>query len=136
MGCSQIIDVYHRVPISQRQIAQQFGVALSFVQKLLKQYRETGEIAPKVRTQQTQPKLNAEDLNVLREIVETNNDATLEELRHLLADKIGILMGCSTLHRMLRRLNLTLKKNTTRDRKRNRKSATATVRFLGSCARY
>jgi transposase len=111
-------------------------VSLSFVQKFLKQYRETGKIAPKVRSQQTPPKLNAEGLNVLLEIVQTNNDATLEEIRNLLASKTGVLMSISTLHRRLGHLKLTLKKNTTCNGKRNRESSTATVRFLGNCAGY
>ena len=62
----KIIDVYTQTNKSQRQISKQFNVALSFVQKLLKQYRETGNIAPKVRTQQTPTKLNQSSLNVLR----------------------------------------------------------------------
>lgn len=49
----KIIDTYFEGGISQRQLAKRFRVALSFVEKLLKQYRETGSIAPKVRTQQT-----------------------------------------------------------------------------------
>jgi len=46
-----------------------------------RQRRETGSIAPKVRTQQTPSKLNSEQLTVLVRLVEKNNDATLEELR-------------------------------------------------------
>ncbi|MEO1510410.1 MAG: IS630 family transposase, partial [Cyanobacteria bacterium J06633_23] len=52
----KIVDAYDRGDISQRGLANQFGVAKSFVQKLLKQRRETNSIAPKVREQQTQPK--------------------------------------------------------------------------------
>jgi transposase len=37
----KILDTYHTEPISQKAIAKRFSVALSFVQKLLKQYRET-----------------------------------------------------------------------------------------------
>ena len=37
----KIRDVYHNEPLSQRAIANRFCVALSFVQKLVKQYRET-----------------------------------------------------------------------------------------------
>lgn len=132
----KIIEVYTEGNLSQRQLAQHFRVSLSFVQKLLKQYRETGKIAPKVRNQQTPPKLNAEGLNVLREIVQTNNDATLEEIRNLLALKTGVLMGISTLHRRLCHLKLTLKKNITRNGERNRESSTATFRVLGDCAEY
>ncbi len=106
----KIIDVYNEGNISQRQLAKQFRVALSFIQKLLKQYRQTGNIAPKVRRQQTPTKLNPKELKVLQELVDRNNDATLEELRHQLASKTGVLIGRSTVDRMLRRLNLTLKK--------------------------
>jgi len=42
----KIMDVYHNEPLSPRAIANRFCVALSFVQKLIKQYRETQNIAP------------------------------------------------------------------------------------------
>lgn len=106
----KIIDTYFEGVISQRQLAKRFRVALSFVEKLLKQYRETGSIAPKVRIQQTPTKLNQEQLNVLDSIVSDNNDATLDELRMLLEQQTGVLIGRSTLDRMLRLLNLNIKK--------------------------
>lgn len=105
----KIIDSYVQGEISQRQLAKRFRVALSFVTKLLKQYRETGSIAPKVRVQQTATKLDQEQLNILSSIVSDNNDATLDELRILLEQKTGILIGRSTLE-MLKKLNLNLKK--------------------------
>ncbi|MEO1378563.1 MAG: IS630 family transposase, partial [Cyanobacteria bacterium J06635_10] len=52
----KIVDAYDRGGISQRGLAKHFGVAKSFIEKLLKQHRETGSIAPKVREQQTPPK--------------------------------------------------------------------------------
>lgn len=106
----KIVDVYAQGNTSQRQLAQQFRVALSFVEKLLKQHRETGSIAPKKRTKQTPTKLNPEQLIVLEQLVEQNNDATLDELRYQLEQKIGILIGRSTVDRMLTKLNLTVKK--------------------------
>jgi transposase len=106
----KIVTLYDAGGISQRQLAKQFGVALSFVQKLLKQRREQGSIAPKVRQTQTPPKLTPEQLIVLGEIVEANNDAILEELQQLLADRTGVLIGRSTMARMLIKLNLTRKK--------------------------
>jgi putative transposase len=45
----KIINVYHSEPISQRQLAKRFGVAPSFVQKLLKQYRQTETLAPQTQ---------------------------------------------------------------------------------------
>lgn len=106
----KILDVYDSEPISQRQLARRFQVAKSFVEKILKQRRETGSIAPKVRTQQTPSKLNREQLTVLVRLVEENNDATLEELRQLLANETGVTVSTSTLDRMLKKLNITRKK--------------------------
>ncbi len=51
-------------------------LAKSFVQKLLKQYRETGDIAPRRYGGNPKPKLNEEHLVSLVEIIETNNGAT------------------------------------------------------------
>lgn len=106
----KIVDAYAEGNLSQRQLAKQFRVALSFVEKLLKQHRETGSIAPKVRTEQTPTKLNPEQLSVLQQLVEANNDATLEELREQLRQKTGVLISRSTVDRMVKKLNLTVKK--------------------------
>jgi len=108
----KIVDTYVEGNISQRQLAKQFRVALSFVEKLLKQHRETGNIAPKKRMNQTPTKLNDEQLQVLEHLVEENNDATLEELRDLLEQKTGVRIGRSTVDRMLSKLDLTVKKKT------------------------
>lgn len=64
-------------------------MAKSFIEKLLKQYRETGSLAPKKRTQQTPTLLSTEQLAVLRQLVQQRNDATLEEIQTLLAREIG-----------------------------------------------
>jgi len=44
--------------------------------------------------------------------VEANNDATLDELRCHLEQQTRVLIGRSTVDRMLRLLNLSVKKNT------------------------
>jgi transposase len=106
----KIIEVHEVEGISQRKLAKRFNVALSFIQKLLKQYRETDSLAPKVRTQQTPAKLNDEHLTVLRRLVEERNDATLEELRKQLIHETGIDVSRSTVDRALDKLGLTLKK--------------------------
>jgi transposase len=106
----KIIEVHEVEDISQRKLAKRFNVALSFIQKLLKQYRETDSLAPKVRTQQTPAKLNNEHLTVLRRLVEERNDATLEELRKQLIHETGIDVSRSTVDRALDKLGLTLKK--------------------------
>lgn len=110
----KIVDRYEEGDISQRELARQFGVAVSFIETLLKRYRETGSVKPKVRTQQTPTKLNEQQLSVLEQLVEVQNDATLDELRDRLEQKTGVSVSCSTINRMLIKLNLSVKKNLSR----------------------
>jgi len=107
----KIVDAYDRGGISQRKLAQQFGVAKSFVQKILKQRRETNSIAPKVRLNQTPPKLKEEHRVILAELVEANNDATLAEMCEQIYEKTGIRVGTTTMHNTLKKLEITVKKN-------------------------
>ncbi|MEG4146470.1 IS630 family transposase, partial [Microcoleus sp. Pol12B5] len=106
----KILDTYHTEPISQKAIAKRFSVALSFVQKLLKQYRETKNINPRTHRCGVKGKLNAEQLLILGELIELNNDATLEELRYLLYGKIGFSVSRATIARMIKLLDITVKK--------------------------
>ncbi len=73
----KIVDAYAVGERSQRNLAKNFGVTLSFVQTLLKRQREWGSIAPKVRTEQTPTKLNTAQLESLRQLVAAQPDATL-----------------------------------------------------------
>ena len=49
-------------------------------------------------------------LLILAELIEENNDATLEELRYLLYQKIGFTISVATMGRRAKLLNMTLKK--------------------------
>ena len=116
----KIIEVYEQENISIRKLAQRFQVAKSFIQKLLKQYRETGDINPRVQGGHPPIKLQGEQLVTLIEIIESNNDATLEELCELLQEKTGITVSRSTMGRVTLQLNYTVKKNYLCSRKRKR----------------
>ena len=107
----KIIDVYEQEEISQRQLAKRFRVALSFIVKLLKQYRTTGDIAPKPFKGGVKLKLSSENLVVLADLIENNNDATLDELCQMLPEKIAVKISRATMGRMTQRLKLTRKKN-------------------------
>ena len=125
----KIVDAYDRGDISQRRLAKQFGVATSFVEKLLKQRRETGSLAPKVREEQTPPKLNDQHRAVLAELVESRNDATLAELRELLYERTQVRVGITTIHNTLKKMDLTLKKTLYPDAKASDRVQKARVRF-------
>lgn len=132
----KIVNLYEEGNISQRQLAKQFNVALSFVQKMLRQKLELGHIEPKIRLEQTPTKLNQEQLTILEQLVTDNNDATLAELREMLFQKTGVMIGRSTVDRMLSKLNITVKKNTAPDRKRIRPSSTTAGRILATNSRH
>jgi len=123
----KIVKLYEEGKISQRQLAKQFDVALSFIEKLIKQYRQTGSVEPKKRTEQTPTKLNHEQLKVLEKLVEENNDATLDKLSQMLHETTGVMISRVTVARMLKKLNLTFKKNIASNRKRKRKSAATAI---------
>ena len=106
----KIIEVYEQENTSIRKLAQRFKVAKSFIQKLLKQYRETGDINPQVQGGHPPIKLQGEQLITLMEIIESNNDATLEELCELLKEKTKVTVSRSTMGRVTLKLNYTVKK--------------------------
>jgi len=120
----KILDTYHPEPISQKALAKRFSVALSFVQKLLKQYRETKNFTPRTDRCGVKGKLNAEQLLILAQLIEVNNDATLEELRYLLYEKIGFSVSRATIKRMIKLLGITVKKNSLPFSQRHRPSST------------
>ncbi len=67
-----------------------------------------------VRAKQTPTKLNEEQLGVLAQLVEAQNDATLQELQERLKEKTGVSVSRPTIHRMLIKLNMSVKKNFSR----------------------
>jgi transposase len=103
-----------------RQLAERFSVALRFVQKLLKQYRLTGNVAPK-HGGGSQLKLSPEQLAILAQLIETNNDATLAELCQMLASQTGVVVSIATMGRMTERLKITVKKKHYPPQKKKRK---------------
>lgn len=116
----KIIEVYEQENISIRNLAQRFKVAKSFIQKILKQYRETGNIHPQKQGGHPPRKLQEKQLVDLIEIIESNNDATLEELCELLQKKTGVRISRSTMGRITLQLNYSVKKNSARSGKRER----------------
>ena len=118
----KIIDVYKSEKTSIRKLAERFDVAKSFIQKLLKQERETGDIRPKRQGGSPPPKLNSEQLVILIEIMESNNDATLEELCDLLYEKTEIKVSVSTMGRITQKLDYTWKKKLCTQQKKNEKT--------------
>jgi transposase len=108
---TKIVEIWKKEKISIRKLAERFGVAKSFIQTLIKKYQETGDIRPLPQGGSPPTKLNSEQLVTLVELMEKNNDATLEELGELLYKKTGVRVGKSTIGRISQKLNYTVKKN-------------------------
>lgn len=72
--------------------------------------RQTQDISPQTNRCGDPLKLNSEQLVILAELIDRNNDATLQELCELLHEKIGVTVSRATMGRMTQRLKMTFKK--------------------------
>ena len=108
----RIIDVHIYESISQSQLAERFQVSLSTVQRLVKRWRNGEGIEPKAHGGGHPPLLNADQLERVKTLIETHNDATLEELQVLVNDQEAVWVSRATMGRITQRLGLTRKKNT------------------------
>lgn len=107
----KVIDAYKRQEGSQRQLAKRFSVSLSFIQDLLKRYREDGTIAPREHGGGASAKLNDEQVALVERLVEDDNDAILVELCERLEQQTGVRVSRATMGRLTQRRRLTRKKN-------------------------
>jgi transposase len=95
---------------SQRALADLFGVSLSFVEKLLRRHRTTGDIAPRPHAGGQRPRLDGAADTLVRRLVHDNADITLEELCARVAHELGVRVSLATMCRVLQRLGLPRKK--------------------------
>jgi transposase len=72
--------------------------------------RQTQDISPQTHRCSGPLKLSSEQLVILAELIDTPDDATLEELCELLHEKIGVTVSRATIGRMTERLKMTCKK--------------------------
>ena len=108
----KIVGSYLNNEGSIRQIAERFNVARSFVQKLLTQHRTEGNLEPKRPGGKVEActKVTEEHLEILKDIVEKDNDATLEEIQSQLYERCDLWVSISTISRRLIKMNITRKK--------------------------
>jgi transposase len=105
----KIVEAYEQQEGSQRKLAKRFKVSPNFVRLLLKRNQTEGTVEPKPHTGGFVGKL-ANQLDLVQQLVEQDNDATLEELCAKLEQQAQIRVSPSTLCRTLQQLNLTRKK--------------------------
>ncbi len=106
----KILHAYERRLGSQRALAHLFGVSLAFVEKVLRQHRTTGSIAPKPHTGGRRALLDEAIHLLLRQLVRDDPDLTLHELCTRVAAETGVRVSVPTMCRVLQRLGLPRKK--------------------------
>jgi transposase len=113
---TRILDTVQRGEGSVRQIARRFLVSVSFVTRLLQLHHSTGSLRPRLHGGGNPAVLGPEDLQQLRELVQKQPDATLEELRQ----RLGASCSLMTISRALRKLRLPRKKKVPRASEQDR----------------
>jgi transposase len=99
---------------SQRAIAALFGVSQSFIEKLLRRRRTTGDIAPRPRAGGRRAICNEAALACVGQLVQEQPDATLAELCTQLHAQQGLRVSVPTMGRLVKHLGLPRKKITPR----------------------
>ena len=83
----KIVETYESEKISQAKLAKRFNVAKSFVQKLLKQWRETGNLEPRRSSGGQKLKLSSSQIICVGDWVSEKNDITLKEIKKRLEEQ-------------------------------------------------
>lgn len=108
----RVVDAYNEdIMTTYAQVAERFLVSESFVSSIHRRYHNSGSVEPVIRQEQTPTKLSAEQLSLLKELIEEDNDATLQELCVALAKRVKVKIAVSTMVRMIQKLGITRKKN-------------------------
>src|SRR5215216_2815314 len=107
----KVVAAYERRQGTIDEIAALFSVGPTFVKKMLRLRREGGDLSPLPHGGGHTPKLSDKHLQMLRAEIKRNNDVTIDELRELLRKKASVEVSQPTVSRVLARLNLSRKKN-------------------------
>jgi transposase len=107
----KILRAYDQRLGSQRALAALFGVSQSFVEKLLRRRRTTGDIAPRPHAGGRRAICNEAALTVVRYLVHAQPDATLAELCERLLAQRGLHVSVPTMGRLVIALRLPRKKS-------------------------
>src|SRR5262249_60568326 len=98
----RILETARHGDTTVKQIAERFLVSISFVTRLLQLYRATGSVEPRPHGGGHPAVLTPEDLQRLRDFIQKQPDATLEECRK----HLGSACSLATISRALFRLGL------------------------------
>lgn len=106
----RVVQAYEQGQGSIPEIAERFGVGTAFVKKMLRQWRSTGDLAPRAHGGGKPASLAAHHRQLLKRQVREQSDISLAELQSLLDEQESVNVHVSTISRALAALGLPLKK--------------------------
>ncbi len=107
---TKIIEARNNTNESTRQLAERFRVSYSFANRLFRRYDATNSLEPLPHGGGKPPLIESEQLDIVKNLVEEDNDATLQELSDRLQEKTEIKVSIPTMCRLVQKLNITRKK--------------------------
>jgi transposase len=96
---------------SQRTIAHLFGVSRAFVEKMLRQHRATGDVAPKPPAGGQKPRLDPAGQAIIGRLVDDHPEATLAALCPDVATATGVRPSVPPMCRLRQRLGVPRQKS-------------------------
>lgn len=123
----RVLEAYKAKGSLQRQLAKRFKVSLSFVQRIIKRQKQTRQVTPKAHGGGAKALLGQKELEKVQQLVSAQPDALLSELCERLASQTGTVVSVTTMHRAVKRLQLTTKKNSLCKCSRKPKSGKVTI---------
>jgi transposase len=112
---TRVIAAWNAKEGNQAQLAERFKVSLSFVKRVLRRYRTSGQTEAKPRGATLTPTIDGETLLLVQGWIEHKPDILLAELCEQLEAHQGIQVSQSTMCRAVQRLKMPCKKNTVRE---------------------
>ena len=97
--------------LSRAEVARQFRISERVLYNWLEREQSEGTLLPRPHGGGQRPAVDAAGLEILRSLVEENNDRTLEEYALLYEQRTGIRPSKSALDRALARGRITRKKS-------------------------
>lgn len=106
----RVVRAYDQGQDSLAEIAARFGVGPTFLKKMLRQKRETGDLAPRPHGGGKPASLTQKQRRILQQKVAKEQDISLAELQIYLQEQAQVEVHVSTLSRALKAMDLPRKK--------------------------
>lgn len=119
---AQAVMTVERGEYTQAEVAELFGVNLSTLEKWLKQYRHTGQLALQTQHCGRLRRLSSQHA-LIQDALGSQPDMTLDELCEQVAQKSGLASSRSMMCREVNRMGMWRKKDAARQRTTDRHRA-------------